>query len=212
MVHGNIYPAEKVPDALTHFFRSENLVALRELALRFVADETEEELLAYLRDRHSDALWETRERIIVAVTGAHGTDAVIRRAARIAARSKADLHAVYVVAAESGPAAPADGLDALHKLADDLGAEWHVLRWRTNRLVPSSTSPASTRSPRSSWGRAAAVAGRSSPRARSSSASCGLRPTATSTCMSSPGVTSSRQTGLNSRSSRRGHLGSGTRQ
>ena len=46
MVHGNIYPPEKVPDALTHFFRTENLVALRELALRFVADETEEELLA----------------------------------------------------------------------------------------------------------------------------------------------------------------------
>ena len=45
MVHGNIYPPAKVQDALTHFFRTENLVALRELALRFVADETEEELL-----------------------------------------------------------------------------------------------------------------------------------------------------------------------
>jgi two-component system, OmpR family, sensor histidine kinase KdpD len=127
MVHGNIYPAEKVPDALTHFFRAENLVALRELALRFVADETEEELLAYLRDRHSDALWETRERILVAVTGAHGTDAVIRRAARIAARTKADLHAVHVVAPEQARRGPAAELDVLHKLADDLGAEWHVL-------------------------------------------------------------------------------------
>ncbi len=127
MVHGNIYPADKVPDALTHFFRSENLVALRELALRFVADETEEELLAYLRDRHSDALWETRERILVAVTGAHGTDAVIRRAARIAARSKADLHAVHVVSGEQRSRGASDGLDALHKLADDLGAQWHVL-------------------------------------------------------------------------------------
>ncbi len=127
MVHGNIYPAEKVPDALTHFFRSENLVALRELALRFVADETEEELLAFLRDRHAEELWETRERILVAVTGAHGTDAVIRRAARIAARTKADLHAVYVVTPEQAKQGSVDGLDALHKLADDLGAEWHVL-------------------------------------------------------------------------------------
>ena len=127
MVHGNIYPPEKVPDALTHFFRTENLVALRELALRFVADETEEELLAYLRDRHPDALWETRERIMVAVTGALGTDAVIRRAARIAARTKADLHAVHVVAAEQTRHRAVDELDVLHKLADDLGAEWHVL-------------------------------------------------------------------------------------
>ena len=72
MVHGNIYPAEKVPDALTHFFRTENLVALRELALGSVADETEEELLAYLGDRHPDSLWETRERIMVAATELFG--------------------------------------------------------------------------------------------------------------------------------------------
>jgi two-component system sensor histidine kinase KdpD len=127
MVHGNIYPAEKVPNALTHFFRTENLVALRELALRFVADETEEELLEYLRQRHPDALWETTERIMVAVTGAQGTDAVIRRAARIAARTKADLHAVHVTGAEQTRRADDDGVAALHNLADDLGAEWHEL-------------------------------------------------------------------------------------
>ena len=40
MLHGNIYPKEKVPQALTHFFRTDNLIALRELALRFLADET----------------------------------------------------------------------------------------------------------------------------------------------------------------------------
>ena len=44
MLHGNIYPAEKVPDALSGFFKVQNLVALRELALRFVADGTDEEL------------------------------------------------------------------------------------------------------------------------------------------------------------------------
>ena len=37
---------------------------------------------------------------MVAITGAHGTDVVIRRAARIAARTKADLHAVHVVGSE----------------------------------------------------------------------------------------------------------------
>ena len=51
MLHGNIYPAQKVPQALTHFFRTDNLIALRELALRFLADETEEELLEHLQ-RH----------------------------------------------------------------------------------------------------------------------------------------------------------------
>ena len=122
LVHGNIYPPEKVPDALAHFFRTENLVALRELALRFVADETEEELLDYLRGRDARLVWETRERIMVAVTGAPGTDNVIRRAARIAARTKGDFLAVHVTSAEQNTSRP---LDELKKLADDLSAQWH---------------------------------------------------------------------------------------
>src|ERR1700727_2219009 len=55
MVHGNIYPPSKVHTALSGFFRTENLVVLRELSLRFVADETEEELLEFLRSRGPSA-------------------------------------------------------------------------------------------------------------------------------------------------------------
>jgi two-component system, OmpR family, sensor histidine kinase KdpD len=127
MMHGNIYPPPKVQDALTHFFRTENLVALRELALRFVADETEEDLLAYLRDRHPNVMWDTTERIMVAITAAPGTDAVIRRAARLSARMKGDLHAVHVVAAEQSRQRDAVALAALHQLAADLGAQWQEI-------------------------------------------------------------------------------------
>jgi two-component system sensor histidine kinase KdpD len=75
MLHGNIYPMEKVPQALTHFFRTDNLIALRELALRFVADESDEELLEHLRRHQPQVLWETCERIMAAVTAAPGNDA-----------------------------------------------------------------------------------------------------------------------------------------
>ena len=75
MLHGNIYPAEKVPGALTGFFKTQNLVALRELALRFVADETDEELLRYLGNQQPGAVWDTAERIMVAITGAPGVTA-----------------------------------------------------------------------------------------------------------------------------------------
>jgi two-component system sensor histidine kinase KdpD len=51
MAHGNIYPAERVPQALAHYFRIDNLTALRELALRFLAHETEDQLLEYLRQQ-----------------------------------------------------------------------------------------------------------------------------------------------------------------
>jgi two-component system sensor histidine kinase KdpD len=128
MLHGNIYPREKVPQALTHFFKTENLVALRELALRFLADETDEALLEYLRRHDVTQIWETTERILVCVTGAPGTDSLLRRAARLAARLKTELHVVHVT---TGDATMSQGnsaaIDALRKLSDDLGAQWDEL-------------------------------------------------------------------------------------
>ena len=125
MLHGNIYPPEKIPAALSSFFRQQNLVALRELALRFVADETEEELLEFLVARHPDITWDTAERIMVAVTGAPGTGAVLRRAARMALRVHADLQAVHVVGDESSRPASKQALAAVKQLTEDLGATWH---------------------------------------------------------------------------------------
>ena len=81
MLDGKIYSPQMVPQALDHFFRSENLIALRELAFRFLADEPEEELLEFLSRQQSGATWEASERIMVAVTGAPGTEAVLRRVA-----------------------------------------------------------------------------------------------------------------------------------
>ena len=128
MLHGNIYSQEKVPQALTHFFRTDNLIALRELALRFLADETEEELLEHLQRHQAQILWETTERILVGVTGAPGIDAIIRRAARMAARLKADLHVVHVISGDVEHRSGAELVAALHRLASDTGAHWHEVR------------------------------------------------------------------------------------
>jgi two-component system sensor histidine kinase KdpD len=126
MLHGNIYPKEKVPAALSGFFQTQNLVALRELSLRFVADETEEELLEYLRSRGAAGeVWDTTERILVAVTGAPGNASVIRRAARIAARTKADLIALHIVSgdAEAQNASTAE----LEEVVKAVGGRWETL-------------------------------------------------------------------------------------
>ena len=69
MAHGNIYPAERVDAALANYFRPGNLAALRELALLWVADRVEDSLQTYM-DAHGIAdAWETRERVVVAITG-----------------------------------------------------------------------------------------------------------------------------------------------
>jgi two-component system, OmpR family, sensor histidine kinase KdpD len=128
MLHGNIYSKEKVPQALRHFFRTDNLIALRELALRFVADDSDEELLEHLRRRQSTVLWETTERIMVAVTATPGTDVLMRRAARIALRFKAELDVVHVAVGDATRPEDAQSVRRLRELAADLGARWHQIQ------------------------------------------------------------------------------------
>ena len=97
MVHGNVYPPDRIEAALTHYFRPGNLTALRELALLWVADRVEEGMQRYRVEHGIAAPWETRERIVVGIAGEKGDEAVIRRAARIAARTPgSDLLAVHV--------------------------------------------------------------------------------------------------------------------
>jgi two-component system, OmpR family, sensor histidine kinase KdpD len=125
LVHGNIYPSAQVDQALTGFFRPENLTALRELALRFLAAETGDELLRQLSETEPDMVWATTERIMVAVGSGPGGDALLRRAARIAARVRGELDVVHVTAPDRAPDEDDLAVGVLRGLAADLGARWH---------------------------------------------------------------------------------------
>lgn len=125
MLHGNIYPPGHIHQALTGFFHTENLTALRELTLRFMADETDEDLIAQVHRVAPGRSWDTAERVLVGVTNAPGTEAVLRRASRIAARLKAELHVVHVRPSEvRRPQQAAAALQPIRQLTDDLGATW----------------------------------------------------------------------------------------
>ena len=128
MLHGNIYPQAKVSQALTNFFRTDNLIALRELALRFLADETDDELLEHLRRHETSVVWETCERVMVAVTAAPGADALLRRAARMASRLKSDLDVVHVTTSDGTRSADRPAIEKLQQLTADVGARWHELQ------------------------------------------------------------------------------------
>jgi two-component system sensor histidine kinase KdpD len=127
MAHGNIYKAEKIDAALGNYFRVGNLSALRELALLWVADQVDDALEVY-RDRHDITdPWETRERVVVALTGAPGGDRLIRRAARIAQRAHGELLGVHVSSA-TGLAGPQhDLLDRHRHLLEELGGQYREL-------------------------------------------------------------------------------------
>ncbi len=124
MAHGNIYPAERVDAALGNYFRTGNLGALRELALLWVADRVDDALQDY-RDRHGiDRPWETRERVVVALTGTPDGERLVRRAARMAARSKGDLIAVHVRPQDGLASAAADLLEEQRELVEELGGAY----------------------------------------------------------------------------------------
>ena len=126
MAHGNIYPAEKIDAALTNYFRAGNLTALRELALLWLADKVDEGLQDYRAAHDIHGTWETRERVVVALTGGPEGDTLIRRAARIAARSTGgDLLAVHVAQSDGLTGADPSALGRQRQLAESLGGTYH---------------------------------------------------------------------------------------
>ncbi|MER6507561.1 DUF4118 domain-containing protein [Nonomuraea sp. NPDC001636] len=127
LAHGNVYPPERVDAALANYFRVGNLSALRELALLWVADRVDRQLIAYRADHDIAGTWEARERVVVALTGGPEGDTLVRRAARIAARTKgADLLAVHVTRADAlSTASDPANLARQRKLVEDLGGTYH---------------------------------------------------------------------------------------
>jgi two-component system sensor histidine kinase KdpD len=124
MAHGNIYDADKVDAALGNYFRVGNLAALRELALLWMADRVDEELHDY-RVRHGiEGPWETKERVLVALTGAPGSEDLIRRAARMAMRTRGELIGVHVVAEEGLTGQSSYRLTEHKELLEEVGGRY----------------------------------------------------------------------------------------
>src|SRR6202790_3896146 len=126
MAHGNIYPPEKIDAALTNYFRAGNLSALRELALLWLADKVDEGLQRYRAEHQITSTWEARERVVVALTGGLEGDTLIRRGARVAARSSGgDLLAVHVTKSDGLTGANPANLARQRRLVESLGATYH---------------------------------------------------------------------------------------
>jgi two-component system, OmpR family, sensor histidine kinase KdpD len=126
MAHGNIYKPDRVDAALSNYFRPGNLTALRELALLWLADQVDEGLQRY-REQHGIAQkWETRERVVVALTGGPEGEAIIRRAARIAGRATGgELLAVHIARGDGLTGSSVAELDKQRLLVESLDGSYH---------------------------------------------------------------------------------------
>ncbi|GAA2181822.1 sensor histidine kinase KdpD [Brooklawnia cerclae] len=123
---GLIYPAERIDAALSNYFRLGNLTALRELALLWLADEVDQALIHYRAEHGIDSTWEARERVVVTLTGGPEGETLIRRGARIAARSAGgELLAVHVASQDGLRAANPAALAHQRALVEGLGGSYH---------------------------------------------------------------------------------------
>jgi two-component system sensor histidine kinase KdpD len=97
---GKVYPPERIDSALNNFFRIENLAALREVALRQVAEEVEAKRLTTevvgTRDDNIDTAQAVGERLLALIEPYPGAQRLVRRAWRSARRLGADLDLLWV--------------------------------------------------------------------------------------------------------------------
>jgi two-component system sensor histidine kinase KdpD len=145
LLAGKVYPPERVSTALNNFFKVENLSALREVALRQVAEEVEHKRNPLEIDAAGPRRREERlvdgsgpsaiaDRLLALVTPEPGSQRIVRRAWRSAQRLGAELDVLWVTPEEEPTEAENEQLAALRRLTSVLGA--HLLIERGPEVAP----------------------------------------------------------------------------
>jgi len=119
-----------VERSLKNFFRRGNLIALRELALRQVAEQVDRSLESYMEAQDIRKNWAVRERMAICISSNPSGQYLIARGARMARRMDAELYVVHVdreFLKESNQPA----LNANLRFAESLGAQVIRLKGRS---------------------------------------------------------------------------------
>ncbi len=120
---GKVYLPERLAMAQDNFFRSGNLSALRELALRFAAEHVGQDVRDYRRTHGIADPWKSGPRLLVAVSSSPTSASLVRWACRLAGELRAPWVAVYVEQPRPASEAESRRLAEHLALARQLGAE-----------------------------------------------------------------------------------------
>lgn len=131
---GNVYKTE-IDRALKNFFRKGNLNALREIALRQVAQEVDEDLSEYMKEHEIKENWHTAERVMICISSNESSKKLIRRGARIAKIYKCEWLVVDVICTSlfyaKATSKDEEVLNNNRILAKQLGAEVFTLKGKS---------------------------------------------------------------------------------
>ena len=124
LAEGRVYVAERAEAAAEGFFREGNLTALRELALRFTAEQVDRDLEDFRRARRDATPWKTNARLLVGVAPTPYSESLVRWTRRAAARIGCPWIGVWVEG--SRPLRPGEeellsrGLSLVRKLGGEV--------------------------------------------------------------------------------------------
>ena len=126
---GKIYLADQTQNALKNFFRKGNLIALRELALRVVADKVDAQMLKYRISESIENIWPITEKIVVCIGPSPLSYKLVRATKRMAIVLKTNFTAVYVETPNSIKMSEVDRkrITRTLELAENLGGQTAVL-------------------------------------------------------------------------------------
>lgn len=127
LADGKVYTQEQTKEAIQNFFRKGNITALREMALRIVADRVDKQLLEYMQSNRIRGPWKSGFHLLVAIGTSPFSARLLRWAKTLSYSMGADIQSLYVET--SGKLHPRDRmqLDKNIHLAKQLGIGFRII-------------------------------------------------------------------------------------
>lgn len=127
LAEGKVYTPERSKEAIQNFFRKGNITALREMALRIVADRVDKQLQEYMQLKRIKGPWKSGLRLLVAVSYSQHSTQILRWAKNLSYTMGGNLQAVYVETSHELTEKEREQLDKNINLAKQLGVPFRIV-------------------------------------------------------------------------------------
>jgi two-component system, OmpR family, sensor histidine kinase KdpD len=127
LAEGKVYTHERSKEAIEHFFRKGNITALREMALRIVADRVDKQLHEYMKRKRIRGPWRSGLHLLIAVGPSPNAGELLRWAKNLAYSMGANIQALYVETLHKLSPAEHLQLDKNIDLAKQLGIPFRII-------------------------------------------------------------------------------------
>ena len=124
---GKVYTPERSREAVENFFRKGNITALREMALRIVADRVDKQLHDYMQQKRIKGPWKSGLHLLVTIDYHQQSTRILRWAKNLSYSMGADIQAVYVESLHKLSPKEHEQLDRNINLTKQLGIKFRII-------------------------------------------------------------------------------------